>query len=344
MTFSNPRTFICILFLVLGLSGAVDASNGKSQYALRGKTMGTYYSVKFISDEKADLQVWEKRVKILLSEINKKMSMFDPQSELSLFNLHAQKNPMTVSKEFLSILLTGRQLFDITGGAWDGTVKPLVDLWGFGVEKNMRRIPAEDDIRRALSSTGFHYIDILPPKTVIKNRPVTLDLGSIAKGYGVDKLAAMFQSFGINDVLVEIGGELSASGRNLKGRPWSVGITRPAKKSLRQNIYTAVRLDSRSIATSGDYRNFFKKNGKAYSHIISPKTGRPVKTDIVSASVISGTCTFADGLATALMVMDLQKGLDTVNALENTECLVITHRDGHFKSHMSAGFKHLVVE
>lgn len=305
--------------------------------------MGTFYNIKFISDKNVSTDAWGKKIEVCLKDINKKMSMFDPESELSRFNRHNIQESIHISHDFFSVLVTAQTLYEITDGAWDGTIKPLVDLWGFGTKNTRNTVPGHPEILAALSHTGFDHIRLVPPNIIQKTRPITLDLGSIAKGYGVDRVADLFLSSGIKDILVEIGGELYASGRNKKGNPWAVGISRPEKDISGQDLYTVLKLHSQAIATSGDYRNFFTKQGKAYSHIIDPKTGFPVKTRTVSASVISKTCTFADGLATALMIMDVQTGLDLVNRLEDTECLIITHEDKGLVSHASENFNQLVV-
>lgn len=338
-----PLAFFIAVLICFNTDG-LWASNRDREYTLSGKTMGTFYSVKFITSETVSVSNWNKRVEMQLKHINKKMSMFDPKSELSLFNRHDIKQPIHISKDFLSILLTGKKMFKITDGAWDGTVKPLVDLWGFGTSKNGNRIPGKTEILKALSNTGYDHIVIQPPNTVLKDRNVTLDLGSIAKGYGVDKIAGIFLSSGIRNVLVEIGGELYAYGKNKKGSPWSIGINQPDKNYANQSLHTILRLKNKAIATSGDYRNFFKKNGRTYSHVINPQTGTPVKTSIVSASVVADNCTFADGLATALMVMPLKKGLALIDSLENTECLIITQEKGQFENHFSKNFNQFVLK
>jgi len=303
------------------------AANFGQEYTLSGKTMGTYFTIKFITAKKPSLPLWQARVDKRLKDINKRLSMYDPESELSHFNHQEIKTPVPVSSDFYDIMLTAKKLYDLTDGSWDGTVKPLVDLWGFGTKKSIHKIPEPDKIALALSKTGFHHIDIKAQQALLKTADITLDLGSIAKGYGVDALARLFTSSGIHDVLVEIGGELYGSGTNKKGKPWSVGISEPDKQFANQNLFKIIRLNNHAIATSGNYRNFFEINGKTYSHIIDPKTGFPVDNKIVSASVISKDCTFADGLATALMVMDVQKAIALVNSLEDTECMIIQKKN-----------------
>jgi len=334
--------YFFISFFIFRSTGM--ASHYGRQHTIPGTTMGTYYTIKFISTQKESLSLWKTRVDTCLKEVNKRLSMFDPESELSLFNRHDIKTPVKVSPDFFSIILTAKKLYRLTNGSWDGTVKPLVDLWGFGTDKRPDKIPESDKITRALSKTGFNHISITGRDTIRKETEVSLDFGSIAKGYGVDAVARLFTLYGIRDVLVEIGGELYASGTNKKGEYWSVGISRPDKLFANQNLYKIVRLNNLAIATSGNYRNFFELNKKNFSHIIDPKTGYPIDNSIVSASVISRDCTFADGLATALMVMDVEKGIKLVNSLGNTECLIIQKKDNKLINRTSEKFDEFVVK
>ena len=334
--------YMFFFFLIFQSQGF--SFHSKTEYALSGKTMGTFYNIKFLADKNEDLDSWQTRVDICLKDINKTFSMFDSESRLSVFNRLEIKKNMKAPPDFYSVLLTAQKLYQMTHGAWDGTVKPLVDLWGFGTRKKEDKIPEPSEITLALSKTGFHHIRLMENHTISKDTDLTLDLSSIAKGYGVDAVAALFMSSGISNVLVEIGGELYAAGKNRKGEPWSVGISRPDKDNSKQDLYKIVRLSNQAIATSGNYRNFFEMNGKSYHHIIDPKTGFPADGRIVSASVISEDCTFADGLATALMVMDVKESLRLVNSLEGTECMIIEKNGDVLESRMSKNFQRFLSD
>jgi thiamine biosynthesis lipoprotein len=217
-------------------------------------------------------------------------------------------------------------------------VKPLVDLWGFGIREPTDSLPAPDAIAKALALTGFQHLTF-ENTHVKKTKPgITLDLGAIAKGYGVDAVAGVLTRAGIDDFLVEIGGELYGSGMNRHKKPWSVGITHPLKTGADAGLYKVVHLENRAIATSGDYRNFFEFQGKIYSHIIDPRTGYPVDNQVVSASVIADTCTVADALATAFVVMDPEDSLALVDTLENVECLIIQKIPAGFTEFASRRF------
>ena len=204
----------------------------------------------------------------------------------------------------------------------------------------MKRVPQKREIEDRLANVGFDKIEISEQGYLAKRNPlVRLDLGSIAKGYGVDQVAEVIRKNGINNFLVEIGGEVYASGYKIDGGYWVVGINMPDKDALIDDIYKTVRLKNKALATSGDYRNFFGQKGAFYSHVIDPKTGYPVKNEIVSVSVVADDCTFADGLATAIMVAGHEKGIELVEKLPGVECfIVIKDKDGKLTDYFSKGF------
>ncbi len=335
-------SFVIILLSYSNPSKAFSASKLGQTYSFSGQSMSTFYTIKFISKNKESISLWEKKVNVRLNELNHKFSIFGQKGELQQFNTMRPFYQLKISKDFYTILITAQNLYEITDGAWDGTIKPLVDLWGFGTVKKNNSIPDPKAIRSAQDLIGFNSIHLFDKRFVKKNKALSLDLGSIAKGYGVDMIAAIFESAHIKNFLIEIGGELYASGKNAKGDLWSVGISNPVTSITHQKLFKIIQLKNQAIATSGNYRNYFKVDGQIYSHILDPKTGYPVTNKVVSASVISNTCTFSDGLATALMVMDIRKGLQLVNSLENTECLIIEKNEKGLVSHVSDQFKTLL--
>lgn len=320
--------------IFLGIPPAAQAR----EYTIQGRTMGTFYTVKLVSSRPQSMDLWQKKIDTRLAQVNAGLSMYDPDSDLSRFNRTEPGRPFRLSRDFARVMDTARTVFSLTGGAWDGTVKPLVDLWGFGTREPTNSLPAPDAVANALALTGFQHL-VFENTHVKKTKPgITLDLGSIAKGYGVDAVAGVLTGSGIDDFLVEIGGELSGSGMNRHKKPWSVGITNPLKTGSDAGLYKVVLLENRAIATSGDYRNYFEVQGKIYSHIIDPKTGYPVDNQVVSASVIADTCTFADALATALMVMAPADSLVLADSLEHVECLIIQKTPAGFTEFASRGF------
>ena len=312
----------------------------QKEVLLSGRTMGTFYHIKVISGYFDDLNGLETKIETRLEEINQSMSTYRPDSEISRFNRLSETETMAISADFYAVLEMARGIYAATKGAWDGTVKPLVNLWGFGNAQPLKTAPNPDEISALLARTGFAQLRMLAKGRIGKHTPgLTLDLASIAKGYGAEAIAALIRQAGYRNFLVEIGGEVVAAGRRKDGRPWVVGISRPVPEAAADSVYRAVSLTDGAMATSGDYRNFFEVDGVRYSHVIDPRTGYPVRNRVASASVVAPDCTFADGLATALMVMGAEEGLALVNRLPNVECLILVQTEnGQFAEHASAGF------
>lgn len=320
---------------------ACVACQPKRELQLSGKTMGTTYHIKVVTGwltSGADLQ---RQIDDRLAAINKSMSTYDPTSEISRFNAITTANePFSPSADLLEVLRVAAELHRLTDGAWDGTLDPLVNLWGFGRKGTVSTVPDEREIRQALAQVGFDRIVMEPSGTLSKMDPgVTLDLASIAKGFGVDAIARLLGDNGFAHFLVEIGGEVYARGRRKDGNAWRVGINRPDKQAAFNDVYRAVPLMDRAMATSGDYRIFFQIDNQTYGHILDPRTGRPVTNGVVSATVVAANCTVADGLATALMVMGPEEGVALVNRLASVECFIVVRQpDGSLVDHPSNGF------
>ena len=337
--FRPAITLVLLLFLVL--PAKADAGIWKS-YRISGRTMGTYYQVTVATRKQVDARLLKEKIDVKLKMINRQMSVFSPKSEISRFNRADENQRMNISNDFFRVVKKAERIYHLTDGGWDGTVKPLSELWNFGPGGKAKKIPDQKAIERQMKRTGFDKV-LLSKKGILKKKAgLELDLGSIAKGFGVDSVSRVLQDSGFTRYLVEIGGEVFASGRNAKGDKWRVGISDPSGAAADSSPYRIVSLKDKALATSGTYRNFVQINGRTFSHIIDPKTGRPVDNRVVSASVAAADCTFADGLATALMVMDIDKGLELVNRLENTECLIIKKDEsGGLTPLYSSGFRSL---
>ncbi|BBO69555.1 FAD:protein FMN transferase [Desulfosarcina alkanivorans] len=333
----RPAILILGAMILLACGGCQP----ERELRLAGKTMGTTYHIKVVAGlftSGADLQ---EQIDDRLAAINASMSTYDPGSEISRFNgIDSTSESFSPSNDFLNVLQVAAELHRLTNGAWDGTLDPLITLWGFGRKGTVDRVPGDDDIDRALAHVGFGRIRLDPSGTIGKTDPaVTLDLASIAKGYGVDAIARLLGERGFSNFLVEIGGEVFARGRRKDGVPWRVGINRPDKGAALDDVYRAVPLTDRAMATSGDYRIFFQVGDRTYSHILDPRSGRPVSSGVVSATVVAANCTVADGLATALMVMGPKEGLALVDRLAAVECLIVVRQpDGTLIDHPSSGF------
>ncbi len=327
------------VFALCVLSSGCDR---KREHQIQGRTMGTTYHIKIVTDYFQNISELNEKIEKRLEDINAAMSTYQKDSEISRFNEFNQTGrKFRISEDFYRVMKTAQAIHRLSGGAWDGTVNPLVDLWGFGREGPKNKIPSENEISAFLADTGFENIVIQEPGFLIKkNASVTLDLSSIAKGYGVDQVADTVRKEGFQNFLVEIGGEVFASGTAKDGNVWRIGINRPQTDAAIDDIYKVVNLHNRAFATSGDYRNFFVVDGVRYSHIIDPRTGYPISSGVVSVTIIADTCTFADGLATAIMVMNPLKGLDLINRLDAVEGLIIVEQlDGRLDDFYSNGFK-----
>jgi len=329
-----------ICYILIFILTATAGCSLEKEVVFSGKTMGTTYSVKVIAGYLRDTQSLEKEIAERLGAIDQSMSIYIEGSEISRFNAGRSAKRFSVSDDFVQVFNIGLRLYNETEGAWDGTVGPLVNLWGFGSGGATNQVPLEKEIDARRQRVGFHLIRMEEGQYLVKKRDdLFLDLGSIAKGYGVDQAAALIREKGIDNFLVEIGGEVFASGLRKDGANWRIGINVPLKSASYNRVYKVVTLHNRAMATSGDYRNFFEIDGKMYSHVIDPRSGYPVANHVVSVSIIADTCTVADGLATAVMVMGAEKGLALVNGLETVEGLIIVKNpDGTLADHYSTNF------
>ncbi|MBL6970553.1 MAG: FAD:protein FMN transferase [Desulfobacterales bacterium] len=337
--YSNSRNILTIFltFLVLFLVGC----GIQKEVQLSGKTMGTTYHITIVAGYFLNTAVLQAKIDRRLEDINRSMSTYRKDSEISRFNAWERAaEEIIISDDFWQVMIVAQKIYELTDGAWDGTVKPLLSLWGFDSAKNKHRIPEKSEIQAQLANVGFNQIEISSDRFLIKRKAsISLDFASIAKGYGVDQVTALIKNSGIENFLVEIGGEVFASGHRKDGKPWRVGINRPQKDAPYDQIYKVINLHNKAFATSGDYRNYFEVDGKRYSHILDPRSGYPVSNGVVSVSIVADDCTFADGLSTAVMVLGPQKGLELIDKLDDVEGLIVTQQqDGRLIDHYSKGF------
>lgn len=313
--------------------------NANEPVIFTGRTMGTAYHIAVIAENPGIMSSLREKITSRLEAINKSMSMFDTESEIVRFNTTPKDVRFCVSDSFMKVFGTGQSLYRLTDGAWDGTVGPLVSLWGFGTVPKTQHLPGGEEIKDTLVTVGFDKIKTVDRHCLIKTaNGIELDFGSIAKGFAVDEIAELLMSHSIHNYLVEIGGEVRAGGAK-NGKVWVVGINTPDPDASNTQIISTLELKERAIATSGDYRNFRTDNGKNYSHEIDPVTGWPINNNVAGVSVLADTAMFADGLATALMVMGETKGLALVNTLDRVDCLyIVRDKNKGFRMIPSNGF------
>ncbi|HBA66090.1 MAG TPA: FAD:protein FMN transferase ApbE [Methylococcaceae bacterium] len=308
----DQRGFGFFLVLVFLLVGCDDQGAKKAVFAfeMTGQTMGTSFSIKAsVLPDGVEADQLNADVKELLELVNDQMSTYRPQSELSLINNSDSVEWQSVSEALYGVLAEARRISDLSEGAFDITVGPLVNLWGFGPDPLSFQAPSNESILLAMQRIGYRHLKLrTEPLSVKKNLPdLYLDLSAIAKGYGVDQVGLLFEKQGINDYLVEIGGELRLRGRKPDGNAWRIAIEKPT--SEQRMIQKIVSITDISVATSGDYRNFFEAEGVRFSHTIDPRTGRSINHNLASVTVLSETAMEADAWATAFMVLGAEEGL-----------------------------------
>ncbi len=326
-------------FLVLIWIGGCDQP--KQNIEIFGKTMGTTYSIRIVPElnTEFDLGSTQSDLDSILAEIDRQMSTYRLDSEITKFNESQPGEEMLISPGFATVVSRAVHWGEVTDGALDVTILPAVLAWRRGGGEEQWMPPGSDQIRSAMEQVGYKKI-ILDNRILQKSvQGQMIDLNAIAKGWGVDQLFEYFAEKGIENVMVEIGGEVRTAGQNIKGKDWRIGIDTPLAGSFPgEDIYAVVRVADRAMATSGNYRNFFEYEGKTYSHIIDPRNGLALQSNISSVTVIGPTCMDADALATALNVMTVDAGLKLVESLKGFEAFwIIKEGEGQFKSVASPG-------
>ena len=298
-----------------------------------GQTMGTTYNIKYQDGQQRDLK---SSVDSLLEVFNQSVNHYLPDSEITRFN---QQDTLHFDLPyFYPVLKRSDEIVQATDGAFDPTVAPLVNAWGFGPED--QRLPDGNTIDSLLQLVGFDKIEYTT-EYVAKTIPdVSLNFSAIAKGAGVDVVGAFLREQGVGNFMVEIGGEVVCRGVNDKGETWKIGIDDPNQVG---NMSAAVTLDNQAIATSGNYRNYYEVDGKRYAHTIDPKTGQQVTHSVLSVLVIADDCMTADGYATAFMVLGLEPSKEIIAQNPSLEVLIIYDDNGTTKTFQTEGLKDMVV-
>ncbi|WP_419810843.1 FAD:protein FMN transferase [Bacterioplanoides sp.] len=326
-----------ILFAVLliGTLNACTPGSADPIQKISGPTMGTLYHISWLGSE--DRVSVKNQVDQRLAEINKVMSTYDPASELSLIN-QLTKWPIeqSVSAELANVLQLSLDVYQKSDGAFDITVGPLVNLWGFGPQGDPEKVPDKAQIQAGLSRVGSDAISLSDQQLTITQARY-LDLSAIAKGWAVDDIARLLETQGITNYLVEIGGEIRTSGQKADATPWRIAIERP-DVGLQQTAHRVFSPQGRALATSGDYRNFFIKDGVRYSHTISPKTGYPVAHELASVTVVNNSAALADAWATALNVAGPERGMQLADSLDLAVYMIVRDENDQLNELTSTTF------
>ncbi len=291
--------------------------------------MGTTYSIIVVHPvEKIDYQVLQNNIDSLLKNYNNYFSTYIDESEVSRLNKNKSRSYIDISSKLYNLFLKSINITNETYGAFDITVTPLVELWGFGssLDENFI-IPDSINIDNALKLVGSNKYVVSDGKIIKKESGVKFDFSAIAKGAGIDMLADYLQSLKIHRYMIEIGGEIIVSGLNKSNSNWNIGIKNPDK--LNEKLIETISISDVAVATSGTYENYFYLDSIKYSHIIDPHNGLPIRHELVSVTVLAETATYADALATGFMVMGYDKALNWANSNQDVECyLVAQNNDG----------------
>lgn len=294
------KKILSALFLVALIVGTVFILSGSKYYTNEGQIFGTTYHITYAGTNDLD-----KEIRAELQRVDDALSMFNKQSVLSKFNRNEKYD--VSNARFNDVVRLSLQLSRETDGAFDITVAPLVNEWGFGFKHRERINASKIDSLRAF--VGYDKLFYEGDRLNKRDSRVTIDCGAVAKGYGVDCVARLLSSKGCTNYMVEIGGEVVVKGKNAKGKKWTIGINKPVDDSTKtvNEVQSVLHVSDCGIATSGNYRNFYYVDGRKVSHTIDPKTGQPVQHSLLSATVLTPSCAKSDALATSFMVMGLDR-------------------------------------
>lgn len=298
-----------------------------------GTTMGTIpYSIKYLATEE---NYYKSEVDSILIAFNQSLSTYIPDSEISRFN---REDTITYQSSYLyPVLNMSQEMFEKSEGAYDPTVGPLVNAWGFGPKKKAMLDSAIVD--SLLQIVGFEQV-IFDEQGATKPSGTYLDFSASAKGYALDVIAHFLHAQGVDHYMIEIGGEVRCQGQNQNNAVWKIGIEKPEMSESVGNLFATVFVNNRSLATSGNYRNYYEENGRIISHTISPFTGYNVSHNLLSASIFAPNCTLADGYATACMVMGLEASIDMIKKLNGVDAFFIySDENGALKYYATAGIE-----
>ena len=326
-----------LVLLIVGTVLIIRQQQSTPYQKNAGLIFGTTYSVTYQCDE--DLQ---KEIEAELKKVDDEFSMFNSQSVVARLN-NGEKPEL--SNDFIDVFKLARQVSEDTNGAFDITVAPLVNAWGFGFKHE--QMPSKEQVDSLRELIGYRYVTLKDKNITMQKPGMMLDFSAIAKGYGVDVVARLLERHDIKNYMVEIGGEITTRGINPERVPWRIGVNKPSEDALNENheLQTILNVTDKSMATSGNYRNFYVKGGKKYAHTIDPKTGYPVQHSLLSATVLTDRCAKADAYATSFMVL----GMDGAKQIlerhkELMAYLIYTDNKGNLSVWYSPSLKDKIVK
>ena len=336
------RYFTLSLYLIFLTFSCSDFKENKHIYDLSGKTMGTSYSIRIASPAPIPDSI-HIGIDSVFIEINRQMSTWDKESEISVFNASDEKTPYEISQDFYQVLKISEGVWKQSKGAFDASISPLVAWWGFGSEAKSDYTKTVPDSIKVI--IGFQMVDLSKKNSISKERKeIKLDLSAIAKGYAVDCAAEYIQKAGFSNFLIEVGGEIVVKGTKSAQKNWLIGVDRPSDNAIPgKNLNLVLALQDVALATSGDYRNYRMEKETRFSHIIDPRTFQPCSHNLASVTVISDKCAYADAMATALSVLGYEESIKLIESISGTEAYFINRTaSGEFTEHFTSGFRQYV--
>lgn len=324
--------------VVIGLTAALAGCPFQDKLeSFSGPTQGSTYTVKYVSNGETSKDQIRRQTEEILEEIDRQMSTYRADSVVETFNDLPAGACMAVPDGVRELVLAGERLSKESEGAFDLTIEPLLNLWGFGPKGAGEHVPTAEQIAATKKNVGYRHLRIEGDQ-LCKDAAVEVDFNSIAAGYSVDAVAAHLKKSGIDSYLVEITGELAAAGRKPDGSPWRIAIEAPHdNERVAQRI---IELEGYGVSTSGDYRNFFEENGKRYSHTFDPRRGAPIDHQLAAVTVIDRSTLRADGLSTLLMVLGQDEGLAYAQA-HNIAAFFVVREEQGFVSKSTKAFDEL---
>ena len=320
------------------LASVLLAGCGEKIEEFGGPTMGSHYSLKYLAGEGTpEPAALKAEVEDLLAEVDQQMSTWRADSDLSAFNRLPAGSCRAMPAPVLELVRFGERLSADSAGAFDLTLEPLLDLWGFGPQSRGERVPTAEEIAEVRQRIGHQHLRI-DGEQLCKDAAVQLDLNSIAAGHTVDRIAARLAELGVQSYLLDVTGELKAAGRKPDGSAWRVAIEAP--RDDRQVAQKVLVLDGLGVSTSGDYRNYFERDGKRYSHTLDPQTGAPISHRLAAVTVVDAQTLRADGLSTLLMVLGPERGYAFAEQAQ-VAAFFVTRTDQGFATHATPAFERL---
>lgn len=334
MKFFARRMLVLLPFIVL--AGCSQQHDPQPQN-LRGEIFGTFFEVSVGVQHEIDKDALENGILEVLHEVDRQMSNYRDDSDLNRINNAELHQPVSIPAELFYVLQKSEQVAQMSGGAFDHTVGSLINLWGFGPDGRVETAPPQAELERELDRVGYHYVILdEEAQTVKRTSDLNLSLSAIAKGYGSDAVSQYLLEQGIDNHLVNIGGDIMSKGQRAPDQNWRIGIEAP--NDTQQMVRHILPIEDTAMVSSGDYRNYFEEDGVRYSHTIDPTTGYPINHNLAAVTVLAENATLADGYATVLMVKGVERGVQFADKHDFAALFIVRGEEG-FETIVSERFE-----